>query len=137
MEEVLGITIVTRDGWFRVDGTPEAIQRAQRTLDQLIHVQRHGVHIGEYEFLQALEHSCLKTSEQSLARIFHTNRHEESAKVDGARRAMNSDDGCVSTHCSRKSSSSTKHPSAFAGSAVDRHEISGLTQIFYIAQVKM
>ncbi|MFZ4115388.1 MAG: PhoH family protein [Chthoniobacterales bacterium] len=69
MEEMLDITIVTRDGWFRVDGIPEAIQRAQRTLDQLIHQQRQGVHIGEHEFLQALEHSSVKPSEQSLERI--------------------------------------------------------------------
>ena len=61
-----------------------------------------------------------------LARIFHTDRDEEAAKADGARRAMKSDDGCVYTHCPRKTSRSTQHPSNFPASAVDRDEIFGL-----------
>ena len=62
-----------------------------------------------------------------LTRIFHTDRNEEAAKADGARRAMKSDDGCVSTHCPRKSLSSTQHPSDFPVSVGDRYEIFGLT----------
>ncbi len=40
-----------------------------------------------------------------LARIFHTDRDEETAKADGVRRVMKSDDGCMSTYCPRKTSS--------------------------------
>ena len=36
-----------------------------------------------------------------LTRIFHTDRNEEAAKADGARRAMKSDDGCVCVHTAR------------------------------------
>jgi chorismate dehydratase len=39
---------------------------------------------------------------------------------------MKSDDGCMSTYCPRKTSSSTQHPSTFPVSAVDEYEISGL-----------
>ena len=69
MEEILGVTIVTRDGWFRVDGAPEAIKRVQQTLDQLMHLQGHGIKIGEHEFLQALQQSALKPSEKTSDRI--------------------------------------------------------------------
>jgi 3-dehydroquinate synthase len=64
-----------------------------------------------------------------LARIFHTDRDEEAAMADGARRAMKSDDGCVRTHCPRKTSRSTQHPSGFPASVVDRYEIFGLDPI--------
>jgi hypothetical protein len=69
-----------------------------------------------------------------LTWIFHTNRDEEAAKDDEARRTMNSNvpafagmTWLVSPHCPRKSSSSTQHSSVFAASAVDRHGIPGFT----------
>ena len=65
-------------------------------------------------------------SKSGLARIFHTDRDEETVKADEVRRAMKSDDGCMSPYCLRKTSSSTQHPSGFSGSAVDQYEISGL-----------
>ncbi|MCF7729350.1 MAG: NAD(+) synthase [Chthoniobacterales bacterium] len=68
---------------------------------------------------------------EDLIRIFHTDRGEEAAKADGARRAMTSDDGCVYTHCPRKTSRSTQHPSGFPASAGDRDETFGLTRIFH------
>jgi hypothetical protein len=61
-----------------------------------------------------------------LTQIFHTDRDEETAKTNGARRVMKSDDGSVYTHCPRKTSRSTQHPSDFPVSTVDRDEISGL-----------
>ena len=67
----------------------------------------------------------------ALARIFHTDRDEETAKADGVRRVMKSDDGCMSPYCPRKTSSSTQHPSGFSVSAVDEYEISGLARIFH------
>ena len=65
-----------------------------------------------------------------VTRIFHTDRDEETAKADGVRRVMKSDDGCMSTYCPRKTSNSTQHPSTFPVSAVDEYEISGLTSPF-------
>ena len=68
----------------------------------------------------------------ALARIFHTDRDEEDAKADEVRRVMKSDDGCMSTYCPRKTSSSTQHPSDFPTSAVDECEISGLAPVLMI-----
>ncbi len=70
-----------------------------------------------------------------LARIFHTDCDEEAAKPDRARRAMESDDGCVCTHCLRKTSSSTQHPSDFPASVVDQYEISGLVMHSFLLNV--
>ncbi len=61
-----------------------------------------------------------------LTRIFHTNRNEEAAKADGARRVMKSNDGCMSPYCPRKTSSSTQHPSDFPVCAGDQNEMFGL-----------
>jgi len=55
----------------------------------------------------------------NLTRIFHTDRNEKIAKADGARRAIKSDDGCMSPYCPRKTSRSTQYPSGFAVFAGD------------------
>jgi|GEM_PF-179689 len=62
-----------------------------------------------------------------LARIFHTDRDEETVKADEVRRAMQSDDGCMSPYCQRKTSSlGAASTLASRSSAVDQCEISGL-----------
>ena len=66
-----------------------------------------------------------------IARIFYNDRNGEIAKADEARHVMKSDDGCVRTHCPRKTSRSTQHPSGFPASVGDRDEISGLTRLFH------
>ena len=72
---------------------------------------------------EKMENSFLKNS---LTRIFHGDRNEEVAKVDEARQAMDCDDSCMHPYRSRSNTSLTQHSSAFAASAVDRHEICGL-----------
>ena len=72
--------------------------------------------------------SSVPNSSDGQARIFHADRDKEVEKADGARRTMKSDDGCVCTHCLRKTSRSTQYPSGFPASAVDWYEISGLDQ---------
>jgi len=63
-----------------------------------------------------------------LTRIFHTDRDEETAKADGVRRVMKSDDGCMSKYCPRKTSSlGAASTLASQSSAVDEYEISGLS----------
>jgi NAD+ synthase (glutamine-hydrolysing) len=69
-----------------------------------------------------------KHLKEDLTRIIHTDRDEEAAKADGARRAMKSDDGTMYTNCPRKTSRSTQHPSSFPASVGDRDETSGLTE---------
>jgi|GEM_PF-505763 len=50
----------------------------------------------------------LRSQHSTLARMFHADRYKETAKPDGARRVMKSDDGCMSTYCPWKISSFTR-----------------------------
>lgn len=69
MEEVLEIAIVTRDGWFRVEGAPEAIKRAQLMLGELLDLQKGGITIGKNEFLNVLQNSTMKPLEKVPQRL--------------------------------------------------------------------
>jgi len=61
-----------------------------------------------------------------LARIFHTDRNEETAKADGVRQTSILTPGCMCPYRPSHNVSLTQYPSAFAVSAVDQYEISGL-----------
>jgi porin len=63
------------------------------------------------------------SNNNQLALIFHGDCDEEDAKLDESRRVMKSDNGCVRTHCPRKTSRSTQHHPSFPASAVDQYEI--------------
>jgi hypothetical protein len=71
-----------------------------------------------------------------LTQIFHTDRDEEAAKADRARRAGASEStqrsiltqGCMSTYCPSQNKSQTQHPFDFPASAVDWYEISEVTR---------
>lgn len=54
LEEALGVRITTREGWLKVEGKPDAIERAQRVFEQLEKVRQKGVDIGKHEFSYAL-----------------------------------------------------------------------------------
>ena len=54
LEETLGVRITTREGWLKVEGEPEQVERAQRVFDQLEKVRRKGVDIHKHEFSYAL-----------------------------------------------------------------------------------
>ena len=69
MENVLGVTIVTRDGWFRVDGAPEAMNKAQHMLSKLLDLQKRGIEIGKNEFLNLLQNCTATPLEQFSQRI--------------------------------------------------------------------
>jgi phosphate starvation-inducible PhoH-like protein len=53
-EEALGARLTTRDGWLRVEGEPEAVDRVQRLFQQLDHARLNGMNIRRGEFLYAL-----------------------------------------------------------------------------------
>jgi phosphate starvation-inducible protein PhoH len=55
MEQVLDIMIVTRDGWFQVDGTPGSIKKVQHVIERLMALQTCGMKIGKDEFLETLQ----------------------------------------------------------------------------------
>jgi phosphate starvation-inducible PhoH-like protein len=54
MEDSLGVKVTTREGWVKLEGEPEKIDKAQRVFDQLEEAQKKGVPIQKHEFQYAL-----------------------------------------------------------------------------------
>ena len=54
LEEALGVRVTTREGWVKLEGEPEQIDRAQRVFEQLEKVRQKGVDIHKHEFSYAL-----------------------------------------------------------------------------------
>lgn len=69
MEEVIGVTIVTREGWFQVKGPAKSILRTQQILDQLIQLRNQGVTISQFDFLNILQQSSGEKSIDTVDRI--------------------------------------------------------------------
>jgi phosphate starvation-inducible PhoH-like protein len=54
LEESLGVKVTTREGWVKLEGEPEKLDRAQRVFDQLEEARQRGVDIKKHEFNYAL-----------------------------------------------------------------------------------
>src|SRR5437764_671156 len=54
LEDSLGIKVTTREGWVKLEGEPEKIDKAQGVFDQLEDAQKKGVPIQRHEFQYAL-----------------------------------------------------------------------------------
>src|SRR6202045_5559211 len=54
LEDSLGVKVTTREGWVKLEGEPEKIEKAQRVFDQLEEAQKKGVPIQKHEFQYAL-----------------------------------------------------------------------------------
>src|ERR1700716_2031681 len=65
MEDSLGVKVTTREGWVKLEGEPEKIEKAQRVFDQLEEAQKKGVPIQKHEFQYALN-SVSESREDNL-----------------------------------------------------------------------
>ena len=54
LEEELSVKVTTREGWLRVEGEPEQINRVRRVFEQLDIARQNGVSIRKHEFTYAL-----------------------------------------------------------------------------------
>jgi len=54
MEDSLGVKVTTREGWVKLEGEPEKLDKAQRVFNQLEEAQKKGVPIQKHEFQYAL-----------------------------------------------------------------------------------
>src|SRR5213082_3595780 len=54
MEDSLGVKVTTREGWVKLEGEPEKLDKAQCVFDQLEEAQKKGVPIQKHEFQYAL-----------------------------------------------------------------------------------
>jgi phosphate starvation-inducible protein PhoH and related proteins len=65
MEDSLGVKVTTREGWVKLEGEPEKIDKAQRVFNQLEEAQKKGVPIQKHEFQYALN-SVSESREDNL-----------------------------------------------------------------------
>jgi phosphate starvation-inducible protein PhoH and related proteins len=68
MEEKLGVKVITRDGWLRVEGERGNINKARKVFDQLEEARHRGVQIRRHEFQYALN-SVLEGNRQRLSEL--------------------------------------------------------------------
>ncbi len=54
VEEKLGVKVTSREGWVRLEGEPDRIERAARVFRQLDEARHNGVTIRKHEFMYAL-----------------------------------------------------------------------------------
>src|SRR3954447_17447656 len=54
LEDSLGVKVTTREGWVKIEGEPERLDKAQRVFNQLEEAQKKGVAIQKHEFQYAL-----------------------------------------------------------------------------------
>src|SRR3954465_6086545 len=66
LEETLGVRVTTREGWLKVEGEPEQVDRAARVFEQLEKVRQKGVDIHKHEFSYALN-SVSEARSETLA----------------------------------------------------------------------
>ena len=55
LEEKLGVKVTTRDGWLRLEGERDNINKARQVFDQLEQARHRGMQIQRHEFQYALD----------------------------------------------------------------------------------
>ncbi len=71
LEDSLGIKVTTREGWVKLEGEPDKIDKAQHVFDQLEQVRQKGVPIQKHEFNYALN-SVSEAREDNLSEVVST-----------------------------------------------------------------
>lgn len=69
LEEQLDVQVTARDGWIRLDGDKDRLERAARVFNQLDEARRGGTVIGRQEFRYALQSAGEEHTEDSLPRL--------------------------------------------------------------------
>src|SRR5216110_1134553 len=71
LEDSLGVKVTTREGWVRLEGEPEKIDKAQQVFDQLEQARQKGVPIQKHEFQYALN-SVSEAQDETLSEVAST-----------------------------------------------------------------
>jgi phosphate starvation-inducible PhoH-like protein len=68
LEDSLGVKVTTREGWVKLEGEPQQVDRAQRVFEQLEQARQKGVDIHKHEFSYALN-SVAESRPDSLSDV--------------------------------------------------------------------
>jgi len=72
LEEKLGVKVTTREGWMRVEGEADGIEKARRVFEQLDRARQSGLPIRKHEFLYALRAVAEPQDEAGLDELLDT-----------------------------------------------------------------
>lgn len=79
IEDKFGVKVTTRDGWIKIDGPQESLEKARDVFQQLHMAKEKGLHIRKHEFKFALESVGGKDGGATLADL-HSSRIQLSFK---------------------------------------------------------
>jgi phosphate starvation-inducible PhoH-like protein len=68
LEDSLGVKVTTREGWVKLEGESQQVDRAQRVFEQLEQARQKGVDIHKHEFSYALN-SVAESRPDSLSDV--------------------------------------------------------------------
>jgi phosphate starvation-inducible PhoH-like protein len=68
MEDSLGVKVTTREGWVKIEGEHDQIDRAEKVFQQLEQARKKGVEIQKHEFNYALD-SVVREQKENLTDI--------------------------------------------------------------------
>src|SRR5260370_30035823 len=71
LEDSLGVKVTTREGWVKLEGDPNRIDKAQQVFEQLEKARQQGVDIQRHEFNYALK-AVAEEQEENLSEIVST-----------------------------------------------------------------
>src|SRR5436190_23504290 len=71
LEDSLGVKVTTREGWVRLEGEPNRIDKAQQVFEQLEKARQKGVDIQKHEFNYALK-SATEAQDENLGDLAST-----------------------------------------------------------------
>jgi phosphate starvation-inducible PhoH-like protein len=71
LEDSLGVKVTTREGWVKLEGEPDRIDKAQKVFDQLEEARQKGVDIRKHEFSYALN-SVAESRDENLGDVVST-----------------------------------------------------------------
>src|SRR5438105_15548942 len=54
LEDSLGVRVTTSEGWVKIEGEPDKLDRVQRVFDQVEEASKRGIDIQKHEFNYAL-----------------------------------------------------------------------------------
>src|SRR3954467_9330166 len=68
LEDSLGVKVTTREGWVKLEGEPDRLDKAQKVVDQLETARQRGVDIHKHEFSYALN-SVAESRDENLGDV--------------------------------------------------------------------
>src|SRR6266699_6029845 len=71
LEDSLGVKVTTREGWVKLEGDRNRVDKAQQVFDQLEKARQHGVDIQRHEFNYALK-AVTEEHTENLSNIVST-----------------------------------------------------------------